>query len=72
MNSEVRYKFSLDVSRMGTRLAYGVLRTEAELQEMLKLYTKYMIMVALSDQTMLDELTDQEQKTLAGLLYQKY
>ena len=72
MNSQVRYRFALDVSRLGTRLAYGILREEKEMSEMLKIYTKYMIMLALTDETMLSELTEQEQKTLAGLLYQKY
>jgi len=59
---------AMEVSKFAERNTYGIIKTETSQDEMLKLLNKQMIIMVLSDPICLEELTDDEQTILEGIL----
>ena len=62
---------ALSVAKYSARNVYGVVRTEPDSDEMLKLLFRQMILQVLGDSSCLEELTADEIDTLTGYLILK-
>lgn len=60
--------FALETAKFASREVYGVNKTQPKEDELLKLLNKQMIIQVLSDDLCLEELTEDEQTSLEGIL----
>ena len=60
--------FALDVAKFASRVNYGVIQSRTKEDEMFRLLNKQMILQVLGDSSCLEELTDDEEDELTGML----
>jgi len=60
--------FALEVAKYASRENYGIIRNRTNEDELLRLLNKQMILQVLGDSACLEELTDDEEAALTGVL----
>jgi len=60
--------FALEAAKFASREVYGVNKTQSKEDELLKLLNKQIIIQVLSDDLCKEELTEDEQTSLEGIL----